>query len=190
MNTFGKAMEAAGDSKEKEEEFEQFVGPLGRIATTIDDVLAGKKTRLSWEELFNTEPPKPGDTRRLVLIYPQLDFAALQPGSKPIEQVRQAGVASGITADGGLRLRLTGLVPLADEEFATVAENYEINVGGTVLAVAAILYLALRSGKIILAVLATLFVGLADHRRRRPRHGRRTQSHLGRLRGPFHRPRG
>lgn len=161
MTMLGKAMEAAGGSKEKEDEFEQFVTPLGRIATTIDDVLAGKKRQLSWQELFNPDPPKPADSRRLVLIYPQLDFAALQPGSVPIAEVRAAGAANGITAANGLTLRLTGLVPLADEEFATVAENYELNIGGTVLAVAAILFLALRSGKIIVAVLATLGVGLA-----------------------------
>lgn len=161
MTMLGKAMEAAGGSKEKEDQFEQYVTPLGRIATTIDDVLAGKKRQLSWQELFNPDPPKPADSRRLVLIHPQLDFAALQPGSVPIAEVRAAGAANGITAENGLTLRLTGLVPLADEEFATVAENYELNIGGTVLAVAAILYLALRSGKIIVAVLATLGVGLA-----------------------------
>ena len=161
MTVLGKAMNAAGGSKEKEEQFNQFVAPLGKMANTIDDVLAGKTRQLSWEELFNTEPPKPGDTRRLVLVYPQLDFAALQPGRKPIDQVRKAAVDTGITAEHDLRLRLTGLVPLADEEFATIAENYALNMGGTMLAVAVILYLALRSGKIILAVLATLLAGLA-----------------------------
>ena len=49
---------------------------------------------------------------------------------------------------------------LADEEFATVAENMELNLGLTLLAVALILLAALRSPKLILAVLLTLVVGL------------------------------
>lgn len=154
----GKAMEAAGNGRE--DDFKLFVDPLGRIATIIDEALSGKTPKLSWELLFKSAKQETGDTRRLVIVYPALDFAALQPGRQPIEQVRAAAASSGISPDSGMKLRLTGLVPLSDEEFATVAENYELNVGGTILAVAFILFLALHSGKIIGAVLATLFAGL------------------------------
>lgn len=160
MNVLARAMEQAGQQG-RQEEFGTFVEPLGKMATTIEDALAGKPARLSWQSLFGEGSNPIGETRRIVLIYPKLDFAALEPGRKPIEEVRNAARQGGITGDNGLRLRLTGLVPLADEEFATVAENYEINTAATVLAVALILWLALRSGKLIGAVLATLFVGLA-----------------------------
>ena len=159
MNVLSKAMDYAGRSKENEEEFQKFVGPLGRLASTIDDALAGKPTKLSWQQLLDAQASTEG-TRRLVLILPQLDYEALQPGRHAVDEVRKIGAQIGITQENGMRLRLTGLVPLADEEFATVAENQELNFGGTLVAVAVILFLALRSGKIIFAVLATLIIGL------------------------------
>ncbi|MCX7899187.1 MAG: MMPL family transporter, partial [Methylocystis sp.] len=51
-------------------------------------------------------------------------------------------------------------VPLADEEFATIAENMALNTIGTLAIVMLILFAALRSPKLILAVFATLVVGL------------------------------
>ncbi len=159
MTVIGKAMDNAGRSKENEKEFERFVQPLGRLASTIDDALAGKPTKLSWQQLLDSEGGKQG-ARRLVLILPQLDYMALQPGRPAVDEIRKIAAQNGIAPEQGLRLRMTGLVPLADEEFATVAENQELNIGGTLLAVAVILFLALRSGKIIVAVLATLLIGL------------------------------
>ena len=140
--------------------FEQFVEPLGKLADAIDAALAGKPKPLSWRNLFEKGPPAREDLRRLVLVEPVLDFSALEPGARAIARVRGDAVAQGLTAANGFDVRLTGQTPLADEEFATVAENYEINLTGTVLAIAVVLFLALRSGRIILAVLITLLVGL------------------------------
>ena len=61
----------------------------------------------------------------------------------------------------GARIRLTGTVPIADEEYATVQEGAFINTAGTILIVLTILWLALRSGRIILAVFASLLIGLS-----------------------------
>ena len=59
-----------------------------------------------------------------------------------------------------MQVRPTGQAPLADEEFATVAENTGLNISLTLLVVTLILFAALRSPKLILAVLATLIAGL------------------------------
>ena len=58
-------------------------------------------------------------------------------------------------------MRLTGPVPIANEEYATVQEGAVVNGIGTVLVVLLILWLALHSAKIIFAVFVNLFVGLA-----------------------------
>ena len=58
-------------------------------------------------------------------------------------------------------MRLTGPVPMADEEFATVQEGTVVNGIGTVVIVLVILWLALKSARIIVAVFINLFVGLA-----------------------------
>ena len=57
-------------------------------------------------------------------------------------------------------MRLTGSIPLADEEFGTLAQVFLLNSILTVAGVALLLWLALRSVRIIFAILLTLVVGL------------------------------
>ena len=59
------------------------------------------------------------------------------------------------------RLRLTGPVPLADEEFATIKENAVLNGTVTIAVVLFILWMALRWVRIIFAVFVSLVVGLS-----------------------------
>jgi hopanoid biosynthesis associated RND transporter like protein HpnN len=56
---------------------------------------------------------------------------------------------------------LTGPVPIANEEFATVQDGAIRNGIGTVVVVLFILWMALHSPKIIFAVFANLFIGLS-----------------------------
>lgn len=142
--------------------------PLSRIVpamraldTTIDARLAGKPAFFSWQQLFARgdaalAPP----TRRLVLVQPVLDHADLEPGSAAAAAVAAAGKALRLDTAHGVSLRLTGEVPLADEEFATLREN--IGFVGLVMLVAmlATLWLATRSAKLVAAILATTIVGL------------------------------
>ena len=58
------------------------------------------------------------------------------------------------------RLRLTGPVPLEDEEFATIKENAALNGTVTIAVVLFILWMALRWWRIIAAVFINLAVGL------------------------------
>ena len=58
-------------------------------------------------------------------------------------------------------MRLTGPVPIANEEYATVQDGAIVNGIGTVLVVLIILWLALHSAKIIFAVFVNLFIGLS-----------------------------
>src|SRR5208282_6813453 len=66
-----------------------------------------------------------------------------------------------LQSDYGATVRLTGPVPISDEEFGTLRENAALNGAVTIAIVLFILFLALRSGRIILAVFLNLVVGLA-----------------------------
>ena len=61
-------------------------------------------------------------------------------------------------------VRLTGPVPMNDDEFATIKENAALNAIVTIAVVLFILWLALRWWRIIFAVFVSLAVGLVDHR--------------------------
>ena len=130
-------------------------------ATTVDQVLAGRFAAFSWRELMRGELPQPGDLRRFIQIRPILDFASLEPGSKATQAIRQASANLDLAAHDGARVRLTGPVPIEDEEFATLTEGLVPNTIATVAMVLLILWLALKSPRIIVAVVITIFVGLA-----------------------------
>ena len=58
-------------------------------------------------------------------------------------------------------MRLTGSVPLSDEEFSTIADGAALNGMVTIVVVLLILWLALKQTRIIFAVLINLAVGLS-----------------------------
>jgi hopanoid biosynthesis associated RND transporter like protein HpnN len=132
-----------------------------RFSKTFEDVAADRPASFSWQEMFTGEKSKPGDLRKFVDIVPKLDYSALEPGKQATDAVRQAAVDAKLGPDYQARVRLTGSVPIADEEFATVKEGMILHGIGTVVVVLFILWLALRSGRIILAVFLALTGGLA-----------------------------
>jgi uncharacterized protein len=135
--------------------------PLARLSTTIDALLAGRPAAFSWSELMTGTAPSPRELRRFIRVKPKLDYGALEPGAAASDTIRATASALGLTPDKGVTVRLTGPVAMADEEFGTVADGALINVLATAAAVLLILFLALRSGRIILPVMLSLMVGLA-----------------------------
>ncbi|MBN8921236.1 MAG: MMPL family transporter, partial [Rhizobiales bacterium] len=98
--------------------------------------------------------------RRFIEIRPVLDYAALEPGKVPSDAIRKAAADLKLDERFEARVRLTGPVPIADEEFATVQDGMLMHGIGTVTLVLLILWMALKSGRVILAVTLTLIVGL------------------------------
>ncbi len=144
-----------------------YLAGLDEFSRAFEETLAGRQTQVDWEKLLaggkaDAAPAGPPlEKRRIVLITPTLDFTALQPAADAIALVRKTAAELGVTKENGFLFRLTGEAPLADEEFATLSENMALNTAGTLVVVSFILLAALRSPKLILAVLLTLLAGLA-----------------------------
>ena len=105
--------------------------------------------------------PAADELRRFIRVKPVLDYGALEPGAAASETIRDTAAKLGLTPDRGIKVRLTGPVAIADEEFSTLAEGALLNTLLTTAIVLLVLWLALRSGRIILAVVVSLFAGLA-----------------------------
>ena len=135
--------------------------PLSMAAATIEAAIAGHPASFSWQELLNGAQPTPGDLRRFIEVHPVLNFSALEPGRASSDAIRKAVFDLQLESKDQARVRLTGSVPMADEEFATVQQGALVNGIGTVIIVLVILWLALKSARIILAVFINLFVGLS-----------------------------
>jgi uncharacterized protein len=136
-------------------------GPMTRAADTIDKVYAGKPASFSWQELVQGQAASADDRLRFLEIQAALDYSELEPGERATDFIRKTAADLDIGSKYQARLRLTGPVPMADEEFATIKENAGLNASVTIAVVLLILWLALRWVRVIFAVFACLVVGLA-----------------------------
>jgi hopanoid biosynthesis associated RND transporter like protein HpnN len=135
--------------------------PFNLVAQTVENVLNTGSATFSWRELVSDKPLTDADRRAFIEFKPILDFNALQPGKDATDAIRQAAHDLNLAGEYGARVRLTGPVPIANEEFETVQDGAIVNGIGTVLVVLFILWMALHSPKIIFAVFINLFVGLS-----------------------------
>jgi hopanoid biosynthesis associated RND transporter like protein HpnN len=134
---------------------------LTMSADTIDRVLEGQTATFSWQEMLSGKPPTVSERRHFIEVVPILDFSALQPGQVASNAIRKAAADLNLASNYQARVRLTGPVAMADEEFGTLQEGAVINVLATIGLVLVILWLAMHSPRIILAVFLNLVVGFA-----------------------------
>ncbi len=135
--------------------------PFNLIAGSVETLLNKGAATFSWRELISDKPLTEADRRAFIELKPVLDYKALEPGKDATDAIRQAARDLNLGAEDGARVRLTGPVPIANEEYATVQDGAVRNGIGTVLVVLVILWLALHSAKIIFAVFVNLFIGLS-----------------------------
>jgi uncharacterized protein len=133
---------------------------LTAFSDTLENAAASRPAYLSWQKLITGQNPDIRETRRLIEVRSALDFGALEPGAAASGQLRAIAKSLGLTPDQGVRVRLTGPVPLSDEEFATLTERAELMAALMVGAILLMLWLAVRSAKIVLAILVTLAAGV------------------------------
>lgn len=132
--------------------------PLSAIADTIARRRAGEPAYLSWSRFLSAEPPSPRERLRVITLKPVLDHATLAPGRAAREAV--TGTAASLGIAGDVQLHFTGDVALNDEELASVTAGMGLATLLSSLLVLAVLFIAIRSPKAVLAILIILAVGL------------------------------
>ncbi len=135
--------------------------PMTLAANTLDQVKANEPASFSWRVLVQGHDAKPADLRRFVKLTAVLDYSELEPGLKASNAVRQAAADLNLASAYQAQLRLTGPVPMNDDQFATIKDNAVLNAVVTIAVVLFILWMALRWMRIIFAVFASLVVGLS-----------------------------
>jgi hopanoid biosynthesis associated RND transporter like protein HpnN len=157
LRTLSQSVEGLRVGKTKLEDLRPALTAIGDALETLSN---GKHPAFSWRKLITGRPAEPSDLRRFINIQPILDFHDLQPGRKATERIRTSAVRLGLTPERGVKVRLTGSVALADEEFSTIADGAALNGIITLSLVLLVLWLALRKAQIILAVFVNLLAGL------------------------------
>ncbi|HEY7845278.1 MAG TPA: MMPL family transporter [Bradyrhizobium sp.] len=135
--------------------------PFNLIAQTVEDVVNKGNANFSWHQLVSDKDLTDSEKQAFIEFKPVIDYSALEPGKDATDAIRKAAADVGFADKYQARVRLTGPIPIANEEYSTVQEGAIVNGTGTVIVVLIILWLALHSAKIIFAVFVNLFVGLS-----------------------------
>ena len=138
---------------------DDFARPLNLVSDSLADVLAQRPASFSWRALAEGHAPSPNELRGFIEVHPVLDFKSLEPGRRAEDEIRR--IASPIAARDQASVRLTGPVPINDEQFGSIRENAARNGVVTCALVLLILWLALRSGRLVAALCVNVLIGLA-----------------------------
>jgi hopanoid biosynthesis associated RND transporter like protein HpnN len=138
-----------------------FSGPLQGFAQALSTAAAGHPQPLSWENLLAGDLVAQAGKYRFVLAQVVPDYTALEPGRAATDAMRAAIGNLTYVRSGDARVRITGSVALADDQFGTLTQGM---ISGTLISIALItlwLILAVRSWRLIAPILYVLFLGLA-----------------------------
>jgi uncharacterized protein len=156
-NTLSLTLRGVNDSQASTQELRT---PIRTLADALQGLALGRPTFFSWRALITGHTPDAGELRHIILIEPVLDFTQLQPGRLPIHEIRTAAQQLQLDSAHGVSVRLTGPVPLQDEEFATLAQRAGLIASLASAAIILMLWFAVRSPWLIASILVTTLVGL------------------------------
>jgi hopanoid biosynthesis associated RND transporter like protein HpnN len=135
--------------------------PIRSLADALQKAAASQTARFSWERMIAGDGGGlQSPTRRFIVVHPKLDYGALMPGAKAHDGIRAIARSLALDPDHGVRVRLTGPVALSGEEFASIADRAWLVSGSMLTAVLIMLWLAVRSRKLVFAILTTTLIGL------------------------------
>jgi hopanoid biosynthesis associated RND transporter like protein HpnN len=126
----------------------------------MGDVIVGHPRPLSWTRLLGGDVADLAGPYKFVLLQPKLDLGSIEPGGAATRAMREAASGLEFVKSGDARVRITGSVALADEEFASVAQGAVLGMTGSILLISLWLFLAVHSWRLIVPILLTLGFGL------------------------------
>jgi hopanoid biosynthesis associated RND transporter like protein HpnN len=138
-----------------------YLASLRAFHQSMADALAGHPQPLSWQLLLGgSSLTDLAGKYKFVLVQPKLDYGALQPGGEATDAMRQIIANLEYVKAGNARVRITGQIALADEEFATVVQGMVWGLIGSVTLITLWLFLAVKTWRLIVPILCTLGMGL------------------------------
>ncbi len=134
---------------------------LGQVGTAFKAQLQGRTYQISWRELLGGSPSAGAQRRRAIIISPRLDYTSPLPAERAIQGVRELAVGLGLKGGRGITVRITGSEAIEHEALKSAMGSMARAGLAALLAVGIILYVGLRSVRLLVASLITLISGLA-----------------------------
>ena len=150
---------AGTDAVMKGEELD-LTAVFDRIQLALEASIEQQHYSLSWQELMLGPNLTPDDRLRFILTKPHLDYSKPFPAEVAIKEARHLAKNLHLTEDNGVRVRLTGDAALEYEELLSVTRGAGIAGILALIMVGIVLFLGLRSPRLVLATIITLIMGL------------------------------
>ncbi len=158
-------------SEELLSEANGYADALDEVYTELADVvearLAGDPRPLSWQRLFRVRDDGDGDAEdhselRVISVTPKLDFTLLRPAKAAIAGIEETVAALKAEENWDrVEVGVTGNPALRSEELQSVSKGIGLSFGLSFIAVAILLWFALRSYSMVFVTLLTLIVSLS-----------------------------
>jgi hopanoid biosynthesis associated RND transporter like protein HpnN len=134
---------------------------LKGVSGALEKTMAGQPVFFSWEALMSAQGKSSmAPKRRILLVQAKLNYSALEPGADTQDGVRDLARELKLDAAHGVKVRMTGETPLADEEFASLKDKAWLVSSAMLAAVFLMLWLATRSFRMLACILITTIAGL------------------------------
>ncbi|MFI4987414.1 MAG: MMPL family transporter [Alphaproteobacteria bacterium] len=136
------------------------VRPLNAVADTVEGQLQGKAARLGWHDLVSQTAESASDKRQVIQLKPKVDHTSFTPADAAIKAVRAAAAALDLDPAHGVRVRITGSPALDEDDLKTVKDGVGLASAVSFVLVSIIVFLGLRSPRLVFATIATLVLSL------------------------------
>lgn len=134
-------------------------GAFALLSEAIDAQRLGTPPASSWKQtMLEDVTGKSDPSRGFLLAKSRLDYSSLEAAGGPLEFLHRHG--AGLEERFGVRIRLTGPIPIEAEERETVARGAGLAAGLSLCLVSFVLIAGFRSLRLVGAMLCTLLAGL------------------------------
>src|SRR5262245_15975089 len=133
---------------------------LDRVSVVVEAVADGRRAPDPWGAAIMGAALPAEARQRLVAVRPTRDVGELPPGAPELEAIRAAVASLGLGPERGVRVRISGEPVMNGEELPAVARQaFRVALISSVLFAVSVMF-ALRSTRIVLALVGSLVVGL------------------------------
>lgn len=136
------------------------VRPLDMIGDTVEARLQGKPALLSWRDLMTGLPERAPDRRQIVAVKPRLDYQSFDPAADAIQTIRAIAASLELDPAHGVNVRITGGPAMDEDQLASVQKGVGLASVVSLVLVTCLVFLGLRSPKLVFATIATLLMSL------------------------------
>lgn len=133
---------------------------LTQIGKTMANQEAGRFYQLPWGELI-TGATSEEQRRRFIIVKPRMHYNELQPARRALSIIHEGVRALALNPAHGVQVRLTGAAALDNDQLGTLSHGAGLATTLSISMVVILLVVGLRSSRLVLFTLATLFMGLS-----------------------------